>query len=1116
MQPSESKPPIELQSSQDGRDPLEELAADFIERARRGASPTIEQYAAEHPELADAIRELFPTIAAMEQLKISKEESAGGPTVVSPPAIERLGDLRILGEIGRGGMGIVYEAVQESLGRRVAVKVLPKQFLLDERRLRRFEREARTAANLHHTNIVPILGVGQQDGYHYYVMQFIGGVGLDEVGERLQEFRMVGLPEAENTPITNRGGEATSVARMLCRDQFQHNAPASSNSGLSLAGQTTALGSSPREAVERDPGFASTQIYEPESSESGGGEDERPAEPKQPATQTASTTRVFSEQDTQDAPAEPDETQRMTVARPGDFRFGPEYWRGVARIGVQAAQALDYAHDQGVLHRDIKPANLLLDSQGVVWVADFGLAKAVEHDDVSRTGDIVGTLRYMAPEQFRGDADGRSDVYSLGLTLYELLTLQPAYEDSVRRQALMRGSNTAAVKGPRQLDPTVPRDLETIILKAIAEEPERRYQSAGDMAEDLERFLEDRPILARRITPVERLWRWCRRNRALATLSGTAIALLVVIAVLATAGYFRAKEANVQITAALTGEREQREKAEATLEISLEALDRVASRLMPDRLSGSTPLALEVDDGQEVDIPVQPVLSKEDAALLEDLLPLYDRLAEQYGDNARLRHEVAKANRRVGEIQSRLGNLAQAAEAFELTIEKYNALVAELEDADEYLLETAQVYNQLGNVYMASLRFNDARDAHRRALVLLEPAASEPKAPAAMQYELARTQYYLGRRPDLVGGAPPGRGPMPSTAAGAHAPGWMRGPLREMIPSFRRPSFGFPRPGPGPGGLGGPHDEPNAFLTRAIQRLEPLCQANPDIADYRHLLALCYREITHDFLSTQMTTAIEMLESICQDFPGNADYRLDLCETYAKVDARAGMRSQEDRAAIRLRLEKALAIADELASQHPYEPDYMVAQVRIHHELGILGRYGNGEQIAPTTSETLQNAESHYRQAWLIQKRLAEDYPDVVYHRVWLTMIQHSLATVLIPQKKLDEARRLLEDSIADLEVMEGDDTQAMFARGILNRNYVAYAEVLRAQGDDAAATAVMSKIQGPGREFGGRGMGPDGMGRGFRGGRRGGGDVRDDSPRSRPANDGREKRDEDRSLQEI
>ena len=170
----------------------------------------------------------------------------------------------------------------------------------------------------------------------------------------------------------------------------------------------------------------------------------------------------------------------------------------MARIGVQVADALAHAASQGILHRDIKPSNLLLDDTGNVWVTDFGLAKAAsDGDDLTHTGDVVGTLRYMAPERFNGQGDLRSDVYSLGLTLYELLALRPAFDEADRNKLIKQVMHDEPVR-PRKLNPGVPRDLETVVLKAIARDPAHRYQTPADMAEDLKRFVEDRPVRARR------------------------------------------------------------------------------------------------------------------------------------------------------------------------------------------------------------------------------------------------------------------------------------------------------------------------------------------------------------------------------------------------------------------------------------------------------------------------------------------------------------------------------------------------------------------------------------------------------------------------------------------
>jgi serine/threonine protein kinase/WD40 repeat protein len=436
-------------------DPLDMLAESFLERYRRGESPSPEEYAAQHPELADRIRALFPTLLAMEELQPARGLSA----VVAPPSEgpvpQRLGEYRIVRELGRGGMGVVYEAVQEPLGRRVALKVMPSHAVANPTLLERFRREARAAARLHHTNIVPVFGIGEHEGTHFYAMQFIQGQGLEAV---LQEVRRL------------RGGQAVTPGP-------DDTVSARAARGM-LSGQFSAAASAP-----------------PAASSLGAGRAVEPAPPSELSGQTA----------------------------------GP-YYRSVARLGVQAAEALDHAHRHGVLHRDVKPSNLLLDTEGTIWVTDFGLARADDSDTLTHSGEVIGTLRYMAPERFAGRADARSDVYSLGLTLYELLALRPAFGESDRARLIERVLHETPA-APRRLDPALPRDLETIVLKATARESEQRYPTAAALAEDLRQFLAGRPIRARRTGPLERCWRWCRRNPLVASLTSTIALLLLVLAI---------------------------------------------------------------------------------------------------------------------------------------------------------------------------------------------------------------------------------------------------------------------------------------------------------------------------------------------------------------------------------------------------------------------------------------------------------------------------------------------------------------------------------------------------------------------------------------------------------
>src|SRR6516165_10304499 len=370
-----------------GSDLFNELAHEFAERYRRGERPALDEYLDRYPHLAEEIRELFPMLAMMERAGSDADGPRGSAAAARPrrdgPMPERLGDYRILREIGRGGMGVVYEAEQESLGRHVALKVLSPDRSAGPVALARFQREAKAAALLHHTNVVPVFGVGEHEGVWYYAMQYIRGRGLDAVLREVAALRRGGggdRPTADSLPA----GLATGLMTGRYSD-------------LSVAAGAPEV--APPSTPEPD-GQRERQAAAPSSGAGAAGGD-RPA------------------------------SDRAVPA-------GPEsrYFREVARMARQAAEALAYAHAHGVIHRDIKPSNLLLDVQGTVWVTDFGLAKAEGGDELTRTGDVVGTLRYLAPERFAGRADARSDIYGLGMTLYELLALEPAFRASHRAQLM--------------------------------------------------------------------------------------------------------------------------------------------------------------------------------------------------------------------------------------------------------------------------------------------------------------------------------------------------------------------------------------------------------------------------------------------------------------------------------------------------------------------------------------------------------------------------------------------------------------------------------------------------------------------------------------------------------
>jgi WD40 repeat protein/serine/threonine protein kinase len=526
-------------------DLLDRLAEEFAARFRRGERPSLKEYTDRCPELADEILELFPAMVKVEQADgvLQGGEHAQSSPVANPPPRE-IGDYRILREIGRGGMGVVYEAEQITLGRRVALKVLPRHASSDRMIRERFRREARAAARLHHTNIVPVFEVGQDGDVRFYAMQFIQGLGLDTVITELRRLldrarsqsRMKpafdGLslePSGEHSRLGSevrmRGDEVelSPVLQSILGGRFDPGGPCPEPAVASLSekvrakavGLMTTIGTGPESiAAEADPALKRTEAQSGATRSTNGPE---PAHPPAPALSSSAYPSSSSA-------VLPGGTQLSSIE---SGRRG--FFRSLAQIGRQVAGALAYAHARGIVHRDIKPSNLILDTDGVVWITDFGLAKG-DDEGLTHTGDILGTIRYMAPERFRGEGDARADVYALGMTLYELLALRPGFSSSDRLK-LIEEIKTDEPEPPRSVDSRIPRDLETIVLKAIEKDPRARYPTAAAMGEDLERFLADEPIRARQTSAAERYWRWARRNPGIAVLGGALTAMLIATTV---------------------------------------------------------------------------------------------------------------------------------------------------------------------------------------------------------------------------------------------------------------------------------------------------------------------------------------------------------------------------------------------------------------------------------------------------------------------------------------------------------------------------------------------------------------------------------------------------------
>lgn len=901
----------------DSEELFESAAADFTRRLRSGERPTIEEYAARHPEIEVLIRELLPTIAAVEQVKTTSNTGNG----VRPPQIktpERLGDFRIVREIGAGGMGIVYEAVQESLGRNVALKVLPPQMLRDERRVRRFEQEARLAAQLHHTNIVPVFGVGQDEGLHYYVMQLIEGEGLDV-------------------------------------------------------------------ALAKQPGG----IFPPHK---------------------------------------------------------------VAAIGRAAADALYSAHHAGVLHRDIKPANILIDKSGQVWLTDFGLAQALEADGVTTQAGVAGTLRYMPPERFQGVSGELGDVYSLGVTLFELACGRTPFRGTSSVE-LMQQITSGMLPPLRSLNPAVPRDLETIVAKATAREPRNRYAGADYLADDLERFINGMPIVARPISTFERGWRWCKRNRSTAAALLVALVCLLSLTVVSLANNWRTSRLNQQLAQSIDGERAARAAAEATSATALQALDRVFERFAPSS-SLVTAYAETDDENENTAAATIPTVSPQIAAALEDLLPYYARLAGERGDDPTIRKQSAEAMHRVGLIHARLGRMKEAIEVWKqadtVVTELAAAAPATSPTTRELRLLSVELAADLGDVDRLEDRRDESRARYLEAIARIE-AIPVAERTFEVRREAARAHLALGSR-DGRGPPPPGgTGPAPPDGLGPPGPGGPNGPgmgpphhgppgsapppggpRREggpppgaLGPPPGAPHMGGPPPGLGPGGPGphgpphheGPHHggpppspEPpdrREHLAAAFALLTELHQERPADAETRLLLARCYRQLAKEnppgrseWESADYRESLSLLRKLTAERPTVPDFPAELCDTL--VDFHVGEIRPGDFEAAGRQLREALVLSEQLVREHPQTAGYALSQIHIYNRLAAVER----AQGRPAEEEAA------LRSALAGQKRLAAQFSDVYTHVAWLARMTTSLARLLA-----DQGRRA--DAIAELRTAD-------------------------------------------------------------------------------------------------
>ncbi|MFI5460434.1 MAG: protein kinase [Isosphaerales bacterium] len=854
------------------------ILEDYMAVLERGGRPDPEGLLARHPDLADVLAVYLQDLEQLHVAAVNLRDSLpskAGRTAPDPiPETECLGDFQIVREIGRGGMGIVYEAEQLSLGRRVALKVLPLAAALDPKQLQRFQVEAHAAACLHHTNIVPIHAVGCERGVPFYAMQLIEGRSLADLIRELRQ--LDGLD-----PATSGGA----------------------------AGETA--------------------VYEPV------------VKPREPTT-----------------------LPRLTPASPsGSSTRSRTYICTVARMGIQAAEALEHAHQRGVLHRDIKPANLLLDPQGTLWVTDFGLARLPGDVSLTATGDLLGTLRYMSPEQSLGKRaliDGRTDIYSLGVTLYELLTLQPAF-DGKDRQAVLRQIADDEPRPVRRVNPSVPADLETILHKAIAKEPHSRYATAQELADDLRRFLEQKPIRARRPTVGEQVVKWGRRHPSVVV--STLIVLLLTSVGLTSGMVLIDRQRHKALT--------QQRRAETHLLQAREAVDQMLTEVGQDTLSR---------------VPhMEPVRR----ALLEKALAFYEKFLVQEGDDPSIRLEAGRAYRRVGDIRRLLGQHDRACEAYRSSIAIMSELAGSRPSDLDCRRDLAASHKNLGHSLSTLGKPTDAEFEYRRASELrwdiLERSSGNPDDRLAW----AQDQGNLGLFYDNLGRFREAKET-----------------LRPVRDALERLADDFPTEPRYQSSLGGTLNncalvamnqdeliEARTLLEQADAHQQAALRVDPRNLQYRafarnhqEMLAVVLKRLgKRDEAERILRQCISIGEGLASDFPLVPSYRAELAGSYGNLGELLREMGRDRREEASRVLDRAEKLFQSLVAEYPGVPDYRRDLARTDNNRGILLR----------NAQRWKDAEQSYQSGIGLGEALVAADPSNAADKKNLATWKESLAQLL-------------------------------------------------------------------------------------------------------------------------
>jgi serine/threonine protein kinase len=859
-------------SDRDGS--LDVLMDELTERVQAGEVVDLEALLRDHPDQADQIRELLPALHLLADMAVpasSRAESDAGADAAGDRP-EELGDFRIVREIGRGGMGIVYEAQQRSLGRRVALKVLPFAATMDPKQLQRFKNEAKAAASLKHEHIVSVYAVGCERGVHFYAMEYVEGQTLAQLIPTLHR------PSA--APTAPAVGEATG-----------------------------------------------------------------PYDPAAPGAPTAPVAALSTEH--------------------GGPR-GRAFYRAAADLIAQAAEALEHAHSFGIVHRDVKPGNLLLDPTGKVYVSDFGLARFGPDVGLTMSGDLLGTLRYMAPEQalsHHGLVDHRADVYALGATLYELLTGRPAV-DAAERAEVLRKIAFEEPAAPRKLDKAIPEELETVTLKALAKNPSERYATAGDLADDLRRWLGHQTIKAKPPTLRQRAAKWARRHRA-AVWAAVAVAAVLVAALAVLAGYAWHKngqltEAYAAMAQARADERAQREVAENGLKLAWQATDDIFEYLAA-RWWQVHPEAIDA----------------EQRALLRRAQDANRELIRAAAANPALAPHVLLAFTQVESISYILG---EPRPNLGLSLPQ---LIREIERLPEGTVDPTLRRRVLVVAYslhggeLVNRDRAEAEAALRRGLEL-GPVVDDPEHPGARyQFHWADLHFLLG---DLLfnSGRLEEAEQLFRKARQLYEEGLLRKPFRGFVSALLRctnrlATFHIDR---------GETEPARELYRRALRVCTDVVAKNPRDLFLRDSLAWCHQAVG-DGLARAGDSAeadrmyresIRISEDVFHERPNEVPFRDQLARRYSgqgDYAARLGRWAEAEQA-----FRKALALWEKLAADYPSEAINTVELASTYVKLGrVLISQGR-----PHDAEALSRQASALPEQTLekIKAKLGPDHPDTL------------------------------------------------------------------------------------------------------------------------------------------